>query len=130
MNEKEIIALEACIGKVEVLSAEVGALSKKAPNDAVNEFKLNLVNDILQVTNELLGDDLKPFDAFDDFDLDTAPTNSDVVFVLAQYAEALDLYRSQHIETRGSLKFWYYIVDDDSSKIIRTSPPAFTRRKV
>ena len=65
------------------LTYEFRRLSEKKPNETVNEFKLNIVNDILADANEELG--YTPIKGFSQFDFDSMPTNSDILFVLALY---------------------------------------------
>ena len=67
------------------LTYEFRRLSEKKPNDAVNEFKLNIVNNVLAEANKELGK--SPIQGFTQFDRDTMPTNSDVLFVLALYQD-------------------------------------------
>lgn len=67
------------------LTYEFRRLSEKKPNDAVNEFKLNIVNNVLAEANKELGKN--PINGFTQFDTDTMPTNSDVLFVLALYQD-------------------------------------------
>lgn len=67
------------------LTFEFRRLSEKKPNDAVNEFKLNIVNKILAEANKELG--RTPIEGFSQFNTDMLPTNSDVLFVLALYQD-------------------------------------------
>lgn len=67
------------------LTYEFRRLSEKKPNDAVNEFKLNIVNNVLAEANKELGK--SPIQGFTQFDAETMPTNSDVLFVLALYQD-------------------------------------------
>ena len=108
------------------LHREINALAKKSPNDGVNEFKLKFVNQILLEANNFLGNKYRPLAEFDAFQVDAAPSNSDVTFILAQYIEALDLYRSEHVEM--DFGRWYYQPDDSEEKIW-TSPPRSVSRK-
>lgn len=43
------------------------ALSKKSPNDSVNDFKIGLVNKLLTDVNRLIGN-YKPFPEFEQFE--------------------------------------------------------------
>jgi len=72
---------------------EIGILSKKKPDGAVNKFKLKLINELLGKLNGLLGKDYLPFDDFTSFDEDELPTSSDVVFVLGQYLKRMEKFR-------------------------------------
>lgn len=125
MNREDVENLESYIGKVISFCKEIGALSKKSPIDAVNKFKLGFINQTLSEVNELLGPS-KPFKEFSLFKDDDAPSNSDVLFILAQYAEALDIYRSKHIQK--DYNGWHYCIDDGGPQI-KTNPPASFRDK-
>jgi hypothetical protein len=41
-TNEDVERLEKLIGQLQGIYAEIGALAKKSPNDAVNPFKLNL----------------------------------------------------------------------------------------
>lgn len=126
MKRTDVEKLEKLIGQVAGLRHEIGALAKKSPNDAVNAFKLTFVNQVLVAANAFLGKKYKPLEAFIKFDDEAAPSNSDVTFILTQYAEALDLMRSDNVVREYG--DWYYKVDDDEEGI-RTSPPGSLARK-
>ena len=81
-------------------------LSKKKPNDAVNKFKLNLVNKILEQANGLLAEGYKPFDSFESFDEDEVPTNSDVVLILSQYLGCLKKYGRDNTYYQNFDHYW------------------------
>jgi len=82
---------------------EIAELSRKKPNDAINKFKLGHLNALLAKSNEFLVDDV-PLEGFTIFDEDQLPTNSDAVFVLAQYTDALHRFRTKNsIFDRASL---------------------------
>jgi hypothetical protein len=101
--------------------AEMQALAKKNPNDGVNQFKLGLVNNLLKRINKFLSKNPKPVDGFEVFDTTAVPTASDALFVLSQYAEALEHFRSQNIvRTIGGS--WAWAVDGHASKV-PTAPP-------
>lgn len=65
------------------LTYEFRRLPEKKPNETVNEFKLNIVNNILAEANKELG--RTPIVGFSQFDSEFMPTNSDILFVLALY---------------------------------------------
>ncbi len=67
------------------LHKEISILSKKKPDDAINEFKLEFINQVLREANAALDENYLPFADFTTFDKDNLPTNSDVVMILAQY---------------------------------------------
>lgn len=79
--------------QLEALHDELSILSRKKPDDAINEFKLQFINQVLTETNSILDEKFRPFDGFETFDLDNVPTNSDVVLILAQYLRCLNRQR-------------------------------------
>jgi hypothetical protein len=120
ISRKQVDTLEKLIGGLRGIQAELGASAKKSPNDAVNTFKLGLVNEVIKNCNELLGKEHRPLKGFELFDADLIPTNSDVTFVVAQYSEALEKFRSDKIEY--AFGTWSYVLKDSDEKI-ETSPP-------
>jgi hypothetical protein len=131
MNSKEDVErLEKLVGQLQGLYAEIGALAKKSPNDAVNSFKLKFINRVLAIGNGVLGDKYKPFEEFDQFDADDAPSTSDVTMVIAQYMEEAERFRSDNVVNsvvngRGG---WYYVVSGKASHI-PSGPPTKIGRK-
>jgi len=132
MKRKDIENLERCISQIDAVCKEIGVLSKKSPNDAINSFKLKFINKVLAGANSILGKKI-PFNDFKSFEDEKLPSNSDVVFMLSQYMEALDLFRSENIyQSYGE---WYYKLDDaqldeeDSEESILTRPPLALRSK-
>ena len=101
---------------------EISLLSKKNPNDVLNKFKLKLINSILTQANGLLGKKYKPFDDFEKFDEEDLPSNSDAVFIMAQYLDCLEKLRCDNIATDG-IGLYYWNIDDEISDI-RTKPPS------
>lgn len=85
--------------QLEALHEEIGILSKKKPDDAVNEFKLEFINQVLREANAALDENYLPFADFTTFDKDNLPTNSDVVMILAQY---LKCFRRQRLDAPRS----------------------------
>jgi len=102
MNENQIDNFEKAQTQLESLHAEIGALAKKSPNDALNEFKLNFVNQSFAKANEVLGKKYKPFADFEQFDNDRMPTNSDVTMMLGQYIGCMEKLRSDNVDKYGN----------------------------
>jgi len=121
MKREDVDRFEKTVVQLEALHSEISVLSKKSPNDGLNEFKLGLVNSVLQEANSLLRDKYRPFPDFLAFDQDTVTSNSDATFILAQYLNCMEKLRSDNI----SLKYgsWYWLLDDDEEASIRTSKP-------
>lgn len=121
LKRSQIDELEKLIGQLDSLHSELTALAKKSPNDAVNTFKLWFVNTSLNNCNKFLGKNYKPFDDFDQFDTDDVHSNSDLTFIISQYMQAMEKFRSDNIYV--SVGTWYYKIKGSDEKI-RTAPPA------
>ncbi len=124
-SEQDIEKLEKLIGQLKALHSEISVLSKKSPSDAVNDFKLRLVNKCLAAGNDVLGADYKPFDDFDAFDSDDMPSNSDVTMVIAQYLEEAERYRSDNVTVSGG--YYYYKINGEQSSV-RSAPPTWSKK--
>lgn len=96
-NEQEIDDFGKLAPQLERLLKEFSELSKKKPNDAINKFKLGLVNKLLQTANMIVDDANRPFDDFDEFHEDALPTNSDVVVILSQYRECMRMFFDRNV---------------------------------
>lgn len=121
LKRTQIDELEKLIGQLESIYKELTVLSKKSPNDAVNTFKIRFVNVTLKNCNAFLCKKYKPFDDFNQFDMDDVPSNSDLTFIIAQYMQAMEKFRSDNIYE--DYPEWYYSIKD-SDEQIRTAPPA------
>jgi|ERR1035437_7723502 hypothetical protein len=113
-SENEVEIFEQVETSLHAFHLELSTLSRKSPNDAVNKFKLKFVNDALKRANDLLGSGT-PLNDFLQFQDETLPTNSDVVFVLAQYLSALDNLRFANTLTDGMGRTYWKIRDSMSS---------------
>ena len=122
-NEAEIHTFERCESQLHVFLRELGELSKKKPNDAVNKFKLKYINQSLADLNKLLGPS-KPFPDFDQFDPDNLPSNSDVRLLLAQYAASALTLRKRNTEQDLSYK-WFWTIKGKLSKVPTEAPSHF-----
>ena len=60
MKRQDVDLFEKVVGQLQSLYDEIAILSKKAPNDAVNKFKLKFINTLLSQGNELLGREYAP----------------------------------------------------------------------
>jgi len=121
LKRSQVDDLEKLIGQLDSLHSELTALAKKSPNDAVNTFKLSFVNTTIDNCNRFLGNNYKPFNDFDQFDKDDVPSNSDLTFIIAQYMQAMEKFRSDNIYK--DYRSWYYKIRGSDEKI-RTAPPA------
>ena len=127
MVRSEAYNLEKVIAQLTGFLEEMGELGKKRPNDAVNDFKLKLLNGALDQALRELGPDGSPLPGFTQFDADLSPSNSDVTMVLTQYLQALDVKRSESIEPSYSGRWVYHI--SDGGEPIYTAPPVGAKRK-
>lgn len=99
---------------------ELQTLTKKSPNDTVNKFKLNLINPVVVEVNGFLPSWVLPFPGFQGFDVDSLPSNSDVVVVLAQYLKSFEEFRSVNIAQNFGT--WYWVINGATSSV-KTAPP-------
>jgi len=120
MKKGEIELFSKIYAQLEALHNEISLLSKKSPNDAVNKFKLKLINSVLSTTNEILGQKNKPFENFSVFDEDDLSNNGDVNMILSQYLSCMEELRVLNIQRYAS--YWYWKIDGRRSEIMTFSP--------
>jgi hypothetical protein len=120
MTKQEVDNFEKLQAQLEGLHNEISALSKKSQNDALNKFKLKFVNKIISDSNELLGNDYKPFSEFDTFDENDLPSNSDAAMMLTQYLSCFEKLRADNV--KQDLGRWYWIIDGKQSDIKTVMP--------
>lgn len=135
MNRCEFDRFEKIEAQLEGVYSELSVLSKRAPSDAVNPFKLQFINRLLAAGGEILGSAYRPFDDFEQFDVDDVPQNSDVVFILSQYLECFEKLRSDNVVMRHG--DWCWEIDAGRAKrageseerqYVRTRPPKRMRK--
>jgi hypothetical protein len=123
MTKEDVNRFNVAKSQLNDLYKEIGVLSKKNPNDAVNKFKLKFINQSLKESNELLGEAYKPYKDFDIFNEDELPTTSDVVMILDLYLSALNRFEAGNTEERDSQSEWgigkqsYWVIDGKVSDI-------------
>jgi len=123
MTQVEVDSFEKIQAQIEGLHVEFSSLSRKSQNDALNKFKLKLVNQVVAEANKLLGPRYKPFDDFDQFLEDDIPTNSDVALMLTQYLNCLEKLRADNISKDEKFPhYWFWKVSGKMSTIRTTSP--------
>lgn len=129
-TKEDVERLEKLTGQLQGLYAEIGALAKKSPNDAVNAFKLKFINRVIEMGNEVLGDKYKPFEEFDQFDQDDTPSTSDVTMVIAQYMEEAERFRSDNVvqSKANGVYGWHYVLAGNASDI-KSGPPTKIGKK-
>jgi hypothetical protein len=123
MEKAEVDVFEKLVGQLQSLHSELAMLAKKSPNDAVNSFKLKFINSTLDQCNAFLGKKYKPFADFTAFAEDDLPSNSDTTFIISQYIECAEKFRSDNIVMQYG--DWYWIVDGEyeDDRSVRTAPP-------
>lgn len=99
---------------------ELSVLSKKSPNGAINKFKLNFINQLIEEANQFLKDRYKPFADFEKFEEDDMPFNSDVVMIISQYIVCLEKFKYDNVKSRSGI--WYWDLSD-SKEEVKTSRP-------
>ncbi len=121
MKREAVDLFEKLVVQLDSLHAELTMLAKKSPKDAVNEFKLKFINTVLSQCNSLFGKDNRPFADFETFAADSLPSNSDVTFILSQYIECAEKFRSDNIRIYSGV--WWWRIDREERPTIRTAPP-------
>ncbi|MEH1934689.1 MAG: hypothetical protein V7L14_13410 [Nostoc sp.] len=115
MKRKDVDEFEKLSGQLQGIYEEISVLSKKSPNDAVNKFKLNFINQLLNGSNGFLEENYRPFKGFSEFDTDDVPQNSDVVFILSQYLQCFEKLRADNVQIRPG--GWCWVVDAEENEI-------------
>ena len=101
MTKADVELYEKLHGQLLTMITQFEALSKKNPNDVVNEFKIGLVNKMLEEINGLIGD-YKPFPDFEQFENSPRVFNSDVLLILAHYLTAMSRFKNANITVEQS----------------------------
>lgn len=127
MNREEILLFEKIHAQLSSFYEDVTMLVKKNPKDEMNTFKLKLINKALVRANQIIGD-LKPFDDFDQFDIDgDMPNNSDVAIILGQYINCMDVLKKDNVHVFSGR--WYWKIEGDFKSLeICTSAPVDLKR--
>lgn len=120
MKQEQVDIFEKVHAQLEGLHLEISALSKKSQNDALNNFKLKFVNQILVNANKVLGNAYKPFEDFDVFSDEEVPTTSDVALILTQYLSCFEKLRTDNVTFSGGK--WYWLIDGKQSEVVTFRP--------
>lgn len=96
MTKADVELYEKLHGQLLTMRTQFEALSKKNPNDVVNDFKIGLVNKMLEEINGLIGD-YKPFPDFEQFENSPRVFNSDVLLILAHYLTAMSRFKNANV---------------------------------
>lgn len=111
-------------GQLHSFMQEIGVISKKKPDGAMNKFKLKYINQAVVTANGLLGESHRPFNDFEKFDEDDMPTASDVVTMLAQYLRSMRKFRQEFSYPDASSRRWR--LSDSEEWISARSPSALS----
>jgi hypothetical protein len=123
VKASDINFFEKVKAQLSQLQNEISVLSKSKPDNPINKFKLGFINEKLVEANTILTGEFAPFKDFTVFDVDTVPTNSDVVMILSQYLDCLEAWRCANIHE--SSYSWYWNVPGDN---LRTQSPSRYRQ--
>lgn len=105
MQRKDVEKYSELYSKLSSMKGDIALLSAKKPNETVNEFKLKVINKVLAQINELIGE-FKPEDAFEAFDLDVLPTNSDVLMMLNLYLNGMNRFKDANSVEKSKMDEW------------------------
>jgi hypothetical protein len=122
-SETDAATFEKHERHLHVYYREMSALSKKRANDALNKFKLALINTTIRELNTIIG---RPLEGFDLFDETLLPSNSDVSLVLAQYVAATFDFR---VANTKAIRGKYYWVLNGKPLAETESPSKFVYRE-
>ncbi len=109
MTEKQIDQFEKTFAQIISVYEEFTNLSKKSPDGQVNKFKLSFVNTIINEANTILMKESIPFADFQGFDIDSLPSNSDIIFIYSQYLNSF-----QKI-IRDNTRYGLWLIDGTKS---------------
>ena len=129
MKRADVDKFEKIAGQLLSIYEEISLLSKKNPHDALNKFKLKFINMHITAANEFLAEKYKPLEGFVRFEEDDMPQNSDVVFVVSQYLQALEKLRADNVSLRDGAWHWRIEPEPDEETpkggyfYIRTTKP-------
>lgn len=121
---KELVLLfEKVVGQIVSLRDDFSIQAKAKPDNALNLLKLAFVNEKLEEANRILTGDYRPFKAFEHFDADSLPTNSDVQLVLSQYLACLERWRSAHVTWDQMEHEWHWRVQGETLRAAPATRP-------
>ena len=120
-SKDEIDKFVKLVMQIEKILSEFDSLSKKKPDNALNKFKLELVNTVLRSANQIINKENKPFPNFDEFREEEIPTNSDVVMILSQYVACLDKFRRENT-IKNEDREWVWVIKGRVSRLPAPNP--------
>ena len=119
MPREQIRDFEKTEAQLEGFYEEIGNISKRKPDDAINKFKLGFLIKCWNSRTVSLARHIGRFPHFVKFDPDAVPTASDVVTMLAQYLRSMDTFRKDHTRSDHLANYFWYV--SDSSETIRAN---------
>jgi hypothetical protein len=123
MTKKQISTFQEIEGQLQSFHTELTTLTKKSPNDALNAFKLTLVNAVLKRANSFLGKDRQPFPEFALFNEDALPSNSDVLIIVSQYISSFEKVRADNSVQEMGRWYWKCTDEEGGKPTIRMTTP-------
>ncbi len=94
-SESDITNYKMLNELVEAMYLEMKELSKKKPDDLLNEFKVKTVNRGLEKLKALLKSE-PTVEFLDILDEEALPSNSDTVLIISQHIAALKQFRNRY----------------------------------
>lgn len=112
MNRTEVRAFETSWLRVRALHRELSLLSAAQPDAKGSEFKVRVVNLVLEEAKDLVSSGDLPAEISEP--LPDSVTCSDMVVVLAVHLAALETIRAHNTKERHGRRYW--IVEDDAGQ--------------
>ena len=94
-TEAQVAKFEMLDKLLESLEGDIAELSKKKPNEQLNDYKVKLVNNVLLQIQELLRDE-PTIEFLKTLDNDTMPSYSDAVLTIGQFTAAMVQFKEKH----------------------------------
>ena len=98
MEKKDVERFEKLHIQIKDMYSELSILSKKSPDGAINKFKLNFINQLIEEANQLLG----------------------VVLIISQYIKCLEKFKYDNVKRLSGN--WYWNLSDTDEEV-KTSHP-------
>ena len=94
-TQAQVVEFEMLWPILKTLLSETKELSKKKADNPLNKLKVGMINKVLERVKKLLAADptIQFLELLDD---ETLPSNSDAVFIVAQYDAAMEQYKDKY----------------------------------
>lgn len=94
INE-QVEKFDMLYGLFNSLFSEIKNLTKRKPEESLNEMKVRMINKVLGEIKEVLAN--YPIGQFlEKLDAEILPSNSDAVLILSQYMSAMDQFKNRY----------------------------------